>query len=175
MRALAAIVLIAAPAAAGSRGVDDLETLQKRFDRETDGVRKAKLLQKLGDAQFDAERNAGRSDDYVTVGLAMEKYRDNVRAALQALKKTHPDAEKHVSGYRELEMHTGRGLREIRDVLLTMPEEYRPPMRLVEQDLIEMDNELLRLIFPRRPGEKPPSQPGASNPPKTEKPPEKQP
>ena len=175
MRVLAACILTAALLAATVRGVDDLETLQKRFDQETDGVRKAKLLQRLGDAQFDSERNAGRSGDYVTVGLVMEKYRDNVRVALQALKKTHPDAERHVSGYRELEIHTGRGLREIRDVLLTMPEEYRPPMRLVEQDLVAMDNELLRLIFPRRPGEKPALQQGASNPAKTEKPPEKHP
>src|SRR5215467_7045685 len=142
-RAAASLLLTAALAAAGVCAVDDLETLQKRFDRETDGVRKAKLLQKLGDAQFDSERNAARSGDYVAVGLAMEKYRDNVRAALQALKKTHPDAEKHVGGYRELEMHTGLGIRQITDVPLSMPDEYRPPMRLVEQDLVEIDNELL--------------------------------
>ena len=154
---------------------EDLETLQKRFDRETDGVHKAKLLQKLGDAQFEAERAAARSNDFVTVGLVMEKYRDNVRAALQALKKAHPDGEKHPGGYRELEMHTGRGLREIRDVILTMPEEFRPPMQLVERDLIDLDNEMLRLLFPRRPGEQPPLQQGASTPQKTKKPPEKQP
>jgi hypothetical protein len=175
VRAAASLLLSAAMLSTGTRALDDLETLQKRFDRETDGVHKAKLLQKLGDAQFDLERNAARSGDYVVVGLQMEKYRDNVRSALQALKKTHPDAERHVSGYRELEMHTGRGLREIRDVILTMPEPYRPPMQLVEQDLLEIDNELLRLIFPRRPGEKPPLQQGASNPPKAEKPPDKHP
>jgi hypothetical protein len=173
--AVAVVMLVATFAARSARGVDDLATLQKRFDQETDGVHKAKLLVKLGDLQFDAERQAAKSSDYVNVGVIMEKYRDNVRIAVQALKKTHPDGEKHPGGYRELEMSTGRGLREIRDVILTMPEDLRPPMQLVERDLIDLDNELLRQLFPRRPGEKPPLEQGASTPKKTEKPPEKQP
>jgi hypothetical protein len=175
MRPVLVFLLAATMAAGSASGVDELEALQNRFDHETDGVRKAKLMQKLGDAQFEAERNAARGNDYASVGLIMEKYRDNVRAALEALKKARPDAEKHVGGYRELEMQTGRGLREIRDVILTMPEPYRPPMQLVEHDLLELDNEMLRLIFPRRPGEKPPLQQGPPPPPKTAKPPEKQP
>jgi len=94
----------------------------------------------------------------------MEKYRDNVRAAVEALKKTHPDAEKHSSGYKQLEIHVGKGIREIRDVIIAMPEQYRPPMQLVEQDLKDMDLELLRLLFPRRPGEQPQAQPRLSTP-----------
>jgi hypothetical protein len=134
---------------------DTLEQLQQRFDRENDGVRKAKQLRKLGSAQFDKEREATKSGDYSGAGLEMEKYRDNVRAALEALKKTHPEAEKHSAGYRELEMQVAEGIREIRDVILALPEQFRPPMQLVEDDLKKMDTELLRLLFPRRPGEKP--------------------
>jgi hypothetical protein len=41
--------------------VEDLPQLQERFDHETDGVRKAKLLQKPGDAQFNrARRHKGK-------------------------------------------------------------------------------------------------------------------
>jgi hypothetical protein len=158
-----AVLLVAALLCLGSESaVENLEQLQQRFDHENDGVRKAKLLQKLGDAQFDKEREATKSNDYSTVGLVMEKYRDNVRASVEALKKTHPDAEKHSSGYKQLEIHVGKGIREIRDVILAVPEQYRPPMQLVEQDLKDMDLELLRLLFPRRPGERPPLQPGSS-------------
>ena len=152
--------------------VDDAAALQERFDKETDGVHKAKLLQKLGDAQFIQERAASRANDYLTAGLVLEKYRDNVRAALDALKKTHPQAEKHPGGYKELEFHVGLGLREVRDVILAMPEPYRPPMQIVEKDLLDIDVELLRLLFPRRPGEQPPLQQPASTPRKDE-PPEK--
>ena len=152
----------ALPASPTLPAPEDLKQLQERFDKETDGVRKAKLLQKLGDAQFNKERESAKANDYTAVGLEMEKYRDNVRAAVETLKKTHPDAEKHSSGYKQLEMHVGSGIREIRDVILAVPEPYRPPMQLVEQDLKDMDAELLRLLFPRRPGEQKPP-PAASN------------
>src|SRR6266403_5446270 len=92
----------------------------------------------------------------------MQKYRDNVRAAVEALKKQHPDAEKHSSGYRQLEIHVAVGIREVQDVILAMPEAYRPPMELVQNDLRAIDVELLRLLFPRRPGERPELAPGAS-------------
>jgi hypothetical protein len=165
---LAAMLLCAATGFAA----DDLGMLQQRFDAERDGVRKAKMLQKLGDAQFAKERQDARANDYVAVGLVMEKYRDNVRAAVEALKRQHPDAEKHSSGYRQLEIHLAAGIREVQDVILAMPEPYRPPMELVKKDLRELDVELLRLLFPRRPGEQAPGQPGApaTKPPKaTEK------
>jgi len=160
--------------AAAPRPPDTLEQLQEKFDKEADGVRKAKQIQKLGDAQFAKEREAAKAGDFVTAGVVMEKYRDNVRAALEALKKTRPDAEKHSNGYKQLEFHAGQGLREVRDVILAMPEPLRPPMQIVEKDLREIDQELLKLLFPRRPGEQPPMQPRASTAEKDGKP-EKQP
>jgi hypothetical protein len=155
--------------AAAPRPPDTLEQLQEKFDKETDGVRKAKQIQKLGDAQFAKEREAAKAGDFVTAGVVMEKYRDNLRAALEALKKTHPDAERHSNGYKQLEFHSGQGLREVRDVILAMPEPLRPPMEIVEKDLREIDQELLKLLFPRRPGEQPPTQPRASTADKDEK------
>ncbi len=133
---------------------ESLAELQARFDRETSGVRKAKLIQKLGDAQFEEARRAGKAGDYTTVGLMLEKYRDNVRAAIDTLKKQHPDAEKQSNGYRQLQMHVGKGIREVDDALLASPEGYKPPLQIVRQDLIGLDDELLKMLFPRRPLEK---------------------
>jgi hypothetical protein len=135
---------------------DTLEQLQEKFDKETDAVRKAKLMQKLGDAQFVKERDASKAGDFVAAGVVMEKYRDNVRAALELLKKKRPQAEKSPNGYKQLESETAEGLREVRDVILAMPEPLRPPMQIVQKDLLDMNAELLKLLFPRRPGEKPP-------------------
>ena len=39
-------------------GTDSLADFQARFDRETNGVRKAKLIEKLGDAQLEEARRA---------------------------------------------------------------------------------------------------------------------
>jgi hypothetical protein len=142
------LVFLAVPPPGAAQGLADL---QARFDNETNGVHKAKLIQKLGDAQLEEARRAGKAGDHNSLGLTLEKYRDNVRAAAEALKKQHPDAEKQSNGYRQLEVHLRKGIREVDDALLVSPEDFKPPLQLVRQDLIDLDDELLKMLFPRRP------------------------
>src|ERR1700726_462268 len=71
---VAAVLLAGLLCAGAVFAADDLDVLQRRFDAEQDGVRKAKLLQRLGDRQFAKERDAARANDYSAVGLVMEKY-----------------------------------------------------------------------------------------------------
>ena len=132
---------------------------QARFNRESNSVKKAKMLEKLGDAQFEEAREAGKNGDNNAVGLIMEKYRDNVRAALEALKKQHPEAERHSNGYRQLEMHLKTGIREVEDSMLAAPPPYKPPLQIVRQDLIAMDDDLIRMLFPERPAQSKPQTP----------------
>jgi len=136
-----------------SGGAPTLADLQARFDHETNGVHKAKLVEKLGDAQLEEARRAGKAGDYNAVGMTLEKYRDNVRAAVEALKKQHPDAEKQSNGYRQLEIHVRKGIREVDETLLVSPEGYKPPLQIVRRDLVGLDDELLKMLFPRRPVE----------------------
>jgi hypothetical protein len=79
----------------------------------------------------------------------MEKYRDNVRAASEALEKENPDGEHHPNGYKQLEMHLQKGLRELDEFLLEAPDPYKPPLQLVRKDLLKMDDNLLRKLFPK--------------------------
>jgi hypothetical protein len=147
---------------------EKLSDIQARFDSESNGVRKAKMLQKLGDAEFDEAVRAEKNGDYSTVGLLMEKYRDNVRAASDSLEKDNPDGERHPNGYKQLEMHLQKGLRELDEFLLTAPDPYKPPLELVRRDLLSLDDRLLRSLFPKHHGDKPPEaappKPDPSNP-----------
>jgi hypothetical protein len=153
---LAVLVCLAAAHA------DDVKQLQARFDRENNSVRKAKLLEKLGDAQLEETRRASQASDYPTIGLVLEKYRDNARAVVNALKKDHPDAARHTGGYKQLQIHIHKALRDVDEILIIAPGEYRPPIEIVRRDLAAMDNELLDLLFPRRPeGKKPEEKKGA--------------
>ena len=129
--------------------------LQAHFDRENNSVKKAKLLVKLGEAQFDQARRAGKEGDNNGVDAMLEKYRDNVRAAFEALKKQHTDAEKHSNGYRQMEIHVREGSREVEDSMLAAPAPYKPQLQIVRQDLITIDEELIRLLFPHRPADRP--------------------
>jgi hypothetical protein len=136
---------------------DDVNALQARFDRETNSVHKAKLLEKLGDAQLELTRRASQANDFKTIGFVMEKYRDNARVAIDALKKDHRDAEHHTSGYKQLQIHVHKSLREVDETLVVAPEEYRPPLEVVRRDLANMDDELLELLFPPHSLDKKPS------------------
>jgi hypothetical protein len=138
------------PAAAGA-ATQLLSELQERFDHEDNPVRKAKLIQKLGDAQFDALHTAEKAEDYAAVGVTLEKYRDNIRVALEALRKEHPDAERNSNGYRQLQIHTHRGVKEVEEALRAAPDEFKPPLELVRQDLVAMDDKMLELLFPSPP------------------------
>ena len=138
--------------------------LQAKFDRETNSVRKAKLLVKLGDAEFEEARRAEKEGNNNSVDATLEKYRDNVRAALEALKKQHADAEKHSNGYRQIEMHVKQGIREVEDSMLAAPAPYKPPLQIVRQDLIAMEEEMIRLLFPHRPADKPVPPPAEKQP-----------
>lgn len=136
---------------AGSCAVaDHLKELQEHFDKDSHASSKVKSLGKLGDAQFEAAGKAIQGNDYVTAGLTYEKYRDNVRATLELLKKQEPDADHHPGNYRQLELELRKGIREVQEVELIAPPELRPPLELVNKDLIDMDDELIRLLFPRR-------------------------
>lgn len=151
----AVISLVLFPAIAQESVAD----LQSKFDRESNSIKKAKLLVRLGDAQFEESRRAGKEGDNNMVDATMEKYRDNVRAALDALKKQHPDAEKHSNGYRQMEMQVKQGIREVEDSMLAAPAAYKPPLQIVRQDLIAMDDEMIRMLFPLRPAPAKPAAP----------------
>jgi len=145
------------PLGATHSATEDVNALQARFDHETNSVHKARLLERLGDAQLDLTRRASQNNDYKTIGLVMEKYRDNARAAVDALKKDHRDAEHHTNGFKQLQIHVHKSLREVDEVLVVAPDEYRPPLEIVRRDLAAIDDELLDLLFPRHPNEKKPA------------------
>jgi len=150
-----AILLLALTPQVSFAVSDETHELQARFDRESNSVHKAKLLEKLGDAQLSQTRRASQSNDYQTMAIVMEKYRDNARVAIDALKKEHPNAERRTGGYKQLQIHVHKAIRELDEMLVIAPSEYRPPLELVRGDLASMDDELLQLLFPRRTENKP--------------------
>ncbi len=145
-----------------AEGADKVKQLQDHFDKETHATSKVTALDKLAAAQFAAAGKAEGSGDYALAGLTFEKYRDNVRTALQLLKKQEPDADRHSAGYRQLELQVRKGIREVEEILVISPVAMRPPLEIVRKDLLDMDDELIRLLFPKRPEN--PAKPPAAKP-----------
>jgi hypothetical protein len=147
-----------------ARGASDTTAqLQAHFDSESNSVHKAKAFEKLADAQIRDARVAQKASDFSAVGFIWEKFRNNVRAVLAALKKQHPNAEKQSNGYRQLEITTRLGIRELDQTIIEVPDPYKPPLTLVHKDLVAMDDEMLKLLFPRRVLDQP-AEPAKENP-----------
>jgi hypothetical protein len=144
--ALCAVLMLAALA----ESADKVKQLQLHFDKETHAASKVKALDKLAEAQFEAAGKAVESGDAIALALIFEKYRDNVQATFLLLKQQEPNADRHPGGYRQLELQARRGLREVADTLAIAPPEMRPPLEIVRKDLLNMDDELIGLLFPRR-------------------------
>jgi hypothetical protein len=134
---------------------DRVAALQTEFDRETNAVRKAKLIHKLGDAQFQEARRYGDAGDYDAVAKWMESYRDDAETALAALKAFHPDGERHPEGYKEMHIHMRKSLRVLEETILETPDSYRARLEAVRKDLIGVEDQLMAALFPRPPGKSP--------------------
>lgn len=148
-RQVASLLAVALLCCAGLRAEDKLKELQERFDREDHAGKKVRELEKLAPAQFEAATDAANSGNYVEVGLIFEKYRDNVRAAFELLKKQVSDADRHPGSYRQLELGVRQGIRQVEDMLLVSPDAVQPPLRIVRKDLLDIDDVLINLLFPR--------------------------
>src|SRR5260370_10328253 len=92
---------------------ESVAELQARFDRESNAVRKAKLLEKLGDAQFEVARTAGKAGEHNNVGATPGKKSDNTRAAFEPLRKKNPNFQKHLNGHLPLGQHVDIGIRAV--------------------------------------------------------------
>jgi hypothetical protein len=145
---LGASLLAAFAFSSPARAQDRIAALQQHFDKDSHASSKVRLLEHLTDAQFDETRKASSAGDFNRVGFIFEKYRDNLRACFNLLRTQEPDADRHSNSYRRIELQARRGIREVQDTLTVMPPELRPPLQLVQKDVMNIDDELIRLLFP---------------------------
>lgn len=159
--ALLAVLVFPGPAGAQGRTTE----LQQHFDKDNHAGSKVKLLEHLTDVQFEETRRASAAGDFNRVGFIFEKYRDNLRACFNLLRTEEPDADRHGNNYRRIELQARRGIREVEDTLTIMPPELRPPLELVHKDVMNIDDELIRLLFPPLGSDSKPTLPAKPAPP----------
>ena len=146
--ALALALGIAAPLIAQDRSAEDLA----RYQHETDPVRRARLLAKLGDGQIDVARKQLKEDQDVASLHTLEQYRDEVHDTVTALNGMGVDAERKPAGFKELQISLRQTIRRIDDLIFTLPVDKRPFFRVVRNDLFADQNALIDQLFPRKPG-----------------------
>jgi len=142
-----AALALCAPLPAQDRLAENLA----KYLHETDPVRKARELAKLGDEQIDLAKKQLKAGDEVPSLHTLEQYRDEVRETVSALSATGADAEKKPAGFKELQISLRETIRRIDDLIFTLNVDKRPFFREVRNDLFENQNQLIDKLFPRNP------------------------
>jgi len=135
-------------------GQDRLAAQLEQYLNEKDPVRKARLLVKLGESEVDQAKKQLQSGDDVASLETLEKYRDQAAQTVSGLKASGLNAEKKPAGFKELQISLRWNIRRVDDLILSLPVDKRPFFREVRGGLVQMQNDLVDELFPRRGGGK---------------------
>jgi hypothetical protein len=143
--------VLAALVAIPGAPVDRTLELRSQFERETNPVHKAKLMQKLGAAEFkDIERNVADSQ-FATVAEILRQYRTEVEQCSKELDAAGINAGKHPDGFKQLQISVRESLERLDRLISTMTADEQIPLRSDRVRLEELNSHLLQELFPGAP------------------------
>jgi len=152
---IGAIVLAALSIAGSVVCQDRVADLRSRLTHEPSPVNRAKLMSQLGDAEF-AEIDSDVSQDKLPEALmVLETYRDEVQACDKALDALGQGAQKHPSGYKQLQFSLRDSLRRLDAEIVNMTSDDQAPFLAIRQELGDLNRHLIEHLFGRAPAGKP--------------------
>ena len=141
-----------APKAKITAGTLDIGALSRWLEAQEGPVRRAKCFPKLGDAYVGLVRLEVKSGDYQEASTVLEEYIEATNKLHTTLKAAVPDPEKKSDGFKQLEAHLRESIRILNDLVFGLPVDQRDPFKAGVQDLLEINSELIKELFPRQPG-----------------------
>ncbi len=157
LRFLVPVILLAGFLPARALG-QTVQEFHARFSQETDPMRRAQMMPRLGQSEFDEitrDIDAGRLPEALSV---LKEYSNEIESVEKGLDARHIDAEKHPKGYKQLEISLRESLRRLNALLVSFTGEDQKPFLEVRQGLDELNRHLIRELFPNQPDkETPPS------------------
>lgn len=141
------MALVAGPLVAQDRTAE----LRARFEKETDPVRKGRLVEQLADAEF---RDMHQKIDEGNLSDAAEiagRVRDEAAASKKSLDAKSRDPEAHPEGYKQLEISVRVSIRRLDDIMVSLAKDDQAPLAEVRKDLDELNRQLIHQLFPKRP------------------------
>lgn len=140
---------------------DSAHDARLRFDHDPNPQHRAKMLPQLGSLEFQDIHSAMSAGNYDEALKTLELYRDQATSTEKALNASSPDATKHSSGYRQLEISVREALRRIDDLFFSVPVDQKKAFSDIRDELDQMDRRLIRQLFPHDQSARAPStQPG---------------
>ncbi|HTU32648.1 MAG TPA: hypothetical protein VMF66_02475 [Candidatus Acidoferrum sp.] len=143
--------LIVFPAVFGHAHHEDLAKDQAQFDRGKDPVHKAKMLVKLGRAEFDEIENDAANNNLDKAIAGLRQYQSQVNSVSKALDATGRNAAKHASGFLQLQMSVRDALLRLNNLLVSLTSDQQKPFLEVRDNLDSLNRHLMLELFPSQP------------------------
>lgn len=115
-------------------------------------VQRAKAFPKYGETLVREARAAAGAGDLEKAEKLLTDYRDTVRQLHQALRTAVPNPEKRPAGFKQLQIHVRKSIREIADLTAAVPAKLQPPFEFLRKEIERIDRALIDDLFPRQPG-----------------------
>jgi hypothetical protein len=129
---------------------DRLGEYKSHFDKESDPQRKAKLIEKLGDFQFDHVRQQVQAGDIDDSLNTLTTYRDECASLHESLQATGADPEKKPAGFKQLEFSVRESLTRLEDIMAGLPKEDQKRFGEIRNELAGLDHQLILELFPKQ-------------------------
>lgn len=127
------------------------EQWRAKYDRETDPIRKAKLLPPLGESEFKDAEAALAADKNTQALDILKTYLDEAQTVQKALDARIADPEKHANGYKQLQISIRGALRRVDSMIVGLAGDERPPFVEIRSQLDDIDRHLIQQLFPKQP------------------------
>jgi hypothetical protein len=134
---------------------DRTAQLRSRFERETDPVRKARMVALLADSEFREIHEKIDTGDLAAAAEIAGRVRDEAQASKRLLDAKSRDAEAHPDGYKQLEISVRESMRRLDDIMVGLAKDEQAPLAEVRKDMDELDRQMIHQLFPKRPEAEP--------------------
>jgi len=130
---------------------DHAAEFRARFARESDALRKARMMPQYGDLQFQEIQNEIEEGNIPRALEQLTTFRDQARSCAQSLDAKEADPEKHPAGFKQLQISVRESLRRLEDIIVRLASDDAKPFQDLRKDLEELDRHLVHELFPRQP------------------------
>ncbi|HEY6902999.1 MAG TPA: hypothetical protein VI216_01735 [Candidatus Acidoferrales bacterium] len=142
------IVLVALALSGAGFSQNGIAELRQRFAQESDPVRKAKKMPRLGEAEFKQIQKNVSGEQFTDALALLRQYRGEVRSCVQGLDATGVNAVKHSSGFRQLQISLRESLRRLDTMIPLISPEAQSGFIEERSSLNEMNKHLIEELFP---------------------------
>ncbi len=163
------LVLASSALAVAPPARDTEQQLLARVERETNPVKKAKLLIRLGRMKLDQAFDAYARGDFDACQKLMDDYYARMQDAWEVLEKSGRSAARKPEGFKELDIALREARRDLEDFETRVSYQERQSVEKVRKQTDDLRSHVLNALFPagkpKHRKQAPPPNPAGSSPP----------